>query len=241
MSFHALSELVTFMAEYLPPIGAPAPPDWLVVIYYALLFIALTHQNHKWEIISIITIPVLLFLVPISKRSADGEILIVNHDATAPPLIAYLPPGAETALILNVPDIKTAQIAESLLRKSGTTQCRVGFSAGIRNHNNGLKYLARKLPCIVYRPVTKRKSSKAFQKNLLGENITVHDFPADFRLTQPHKETVIWHTIDRIDISASARDDGRQIIISSAEKVIAQATLPWCSLPVIWQIKIPSD
>lgn len=236
-SFQLLSCTVSFMAEIFVPFAAIDPPGWSVALFYILLFTALSHRNHKLCFWCVAGILLLLGAAPLLKSDAPGHISVISRGAGTPALLAYIPAGSRTAWIVDVPDNVSANIAGRNLAKSGVLYCNVGFSAGTGTNSYGLEMLTRQLSCIVYPPETRR--SKAFTRNITRSNAVIDPVNKLFQISASGRGVLQWQTADGVQIFAKSTAEGRHISVKLPSGRNIEALLPWCSIPVVWQLEIP--
>ncbi|MCI5778686.1 MAG: ComEC/Rec2 family competence protein [Lentisphaeria bacterium] len=240
--FRMLAAAVTAAADWFGPVAAAEPPVWYTALFYLMLFAALglrRNRNLTWFCAG--TAALMLIILPLRKEISPGTLLVISRGADTPALLACLPPGGATAEIVDVPDSATGALAGKILRREGTLRARVGFSAGTRNHNGGLQALARQLPCAVMITEYSRKPSRAFQRNLDGENIRCRTVPGRLPITAPDGNRVTWRTADGIRIRSENTDRGRRITIRFRDGRTVSSTLPWSSLPIRWRVPYQHD
>lgn len=240
--FRMLAAAVTAAADLFGPVAAAEPPVWYTALFYLMLFAALgLRRNRKLTWFCAGTAALMLALLPLQKQISPGTILVISRGADTPALLACLPPGSATAEIVNAPDSAAGALAGKILRREGTLRAQVGFSAGNRTHNAGLPALARQLPCTAVISEYSRKPSRAFQRNLDGENIRRQTVPGRFRITTPDGNGVTWRTADGIRIRSENTDCGRRITVRFRNGRTVASTLPWSSLPIRWSIPYQND
>lgn len=233
--FHLLSGFVTAMSEWFGPVAAEEPPFWTVAVFYLLLFTALGSRRRAVGLGCAAAAALLLILPPLFQSASPGTITVISRGANTPALVACLPPGGETALVVNVPDSAVGALIGRQLRAQGALRAEVGFTQGVRRCSAGLGTMARQLPCTAFVPMAERKPSAAFLRQLRHENIRCRENVPNFALKIDGRSAT-WILDDGTVIRTVDGDAGRLVTVTLTDGRIERALMPWSSLPLRWRI-----
>jgi len=235
--FYTLTDTVQTFAAWFPPIPTFAPPVWSVILFYLLLFTALSCKHLKIILPCVIAIIAIMCIWPYSKISAPGKIVIINHGANNPAMLIHLPPNSSTASIVDVPDADSGRLAAVMLRRNGYYSADINFSRGVRNCSAGVPALAKQIQCHARLPHGNRKSTGAFNRNLDHPSIDRINAGNDGSVTIPNHNTVVWHIYADLEITSETTAAGRLITVRSGNRT-QSVTIPWNSLPTIWEMTL---
>lgn len=236
--FYALIDTVKASVIDFPPTATLPPPVWSVIVFYLLLFTALSCKRVHIILLCTLIIAAIMGLWTFSKISAPAKILVINHGANNPATLAYLPPQTDIAAVVDVPDADCGRLAAAMLRQHGFYCAEINFSRGVKNCSAGVPALANQIHCHTYLPHGNRKGTKAFNRYLNNPAIVNKNAGNNSFISSPDRNTVIWKISGRVQIISEITAAGRRITVKS-DKSSQHILMPWNSLPAVWEISLP--
>ncbi|MBR7121522.1 MAG: ComEC/Rec2 family competence protein, partial [Lentisphaeria bacterium] len=232
--FFLFSDIAAETAGLFTPVSVGKPPLWSVLIYYLFFFGTLGLKSHRNRIFMLCGTIVILFSWQFFSPSGH-RFIAVSYGCNSPAMLVLLSPGGESTVV-NAPDPDSAAAAGMLMKEYGTLYASLYFSNRSASTNYGIGRLNDCLLRVTaYEPDSSRKATKAFLRNINHSEAAFFREPGNLRIIRQHKDIFICRTAQGFEITSRISDSGRTIQIQTPDGKIFRETLPWCSLPVVWQ------
>ena len=237
--FHALLDITGSVAEIFPARASATVPLWSVIGFYLCFFGMYGLKTSSARKFCAFGTLIIFICWQFPEYRNTLNITVISNSSSSPALIAIAHPDNGTAVIVDTPDAQSAVAAGRLLKEQGIKYADVIFSSGTLRASRGVPKLANALELSLYPGNWKRKPTAAFHRFLRTQELPIAGIPQNRIDLSPEKQNDLTIIHDSgVEIKSEVTGTGRKITVCTADGRKFQQTLPWCSLPVIWQCTV---
>ena len=236
--FGYLRHVSALFLELFPPIGSMAPGVAAVVLFYVLFFAGLKLKNFYAALGSISAALLLLLAFPLLNKCRQESLLVLSGSSAHPPMIAYLIPQENRAVVCNIPESWSGALGANELLSHGCLNAELFFSGGRSANNAGVRTFASRIN-ITRINLPEGKLSVWFKRNFenVSAALSVPELPADRsrQVIAVGNDRFYWSFARGHKVSVSAEDNGWKILWKRAGDTPVGTVIPYSNHLLIWE------
>ena len=237
--FSYLRHISEISLELFPPAASGMPGVAAAVLFYILFFSGLKWKNFYASLCAIVAALILLFSFPLLNKCKGESLLILSGSSAHSPMIAFLIPQENRAVVCNIPDSWSGALGADELLRQGCVSAEIFFSGGRSANNAGIKTFSSRVN-VNRVNLPQGKPTVWFKRNF--ENIstelpipdTVYD--RDRQVVPAGDNGFYWSFSRGHRVAVFKCDSGWKIVWKKPDGAVAETVIPFANCVLVCNV-----